>query len=179
MGRDAAKAAKNNSNIGANNATTLNTRATDVFNGLFPQLQDQAQNGLSPSDEAAMNTASQQSVGGGTAAAVGSANLAAARTRNAGGYQPAVSEAARAGERINSANALATKGKSIDMKQKALQALEGLYGANVEGGNQALNTSNQAVGQWTNADQQTMANTGMWLDFINKIGSGAMPDSPK
>jgi hypothetical protein len=177
MGRGAAREAKQNAQAGAGQNQAYAGRATDVYNSLFPQLQNEAQNGLSMSDQAALNTASQQSLGGANAAVAGGGDLAAARTRNAGGYAPAVAESAREGMRQNSQNALGTVSKNIAAKQAAERALQGLYGTNAEAGIGSLNASTSAVNAETQADQQTMANTKMWLDFANKIGSGAMPTS--
>jgi hypothetical protein len=177
MGRGAAKEAQQNAQAGAGQNQTYSGRATDVYNSLFPQLQNEAQNGLSMSDQAALNTASQQSIGGSNAGAAGGANLAAARTRNAGGYAPAVAESAREGMRQNSQNALGTVSKNIAAKQAAERALQGLYGTNAESGIGSLNASTSAVNAQTQADQQTMANTKMWLDFASKIAGGAMPTS--
>jgi hypothetical protein len=106
MARGTAQEAKQNAGAGASQNATYSGRANDAFNAVFPQLQNQAQNGLPQADQAALNTASQQSIGGSNAGAAGQANLAAARTRNAGAYAPAVAESVRSGQRQNSENAL-------------------------------------------------------------------------
>jgi hypothetical protein len=173
MARGAQKAAMTNTGIGQDNAKALNGRATDVNNVLFPQLQQRAEQGLTPGEKATMNTASQQSLGGSNAGAVGSADLYAARTRNAGAMQPALDESVRSGQRQNSTNALNTEGKSLDMKTRALAALQGLYGTDVQGGNQALGESNNAIGQWTNASNSTNANALAWAKFAAQALSGA------
>lgn len=128
-----------------------NANANDLYSKLFPILQGEATNpqGYSPKDVSAMNTASQQSIGGSTAGAVGEGNLAAARTRNAGAFAPALDEAARSGTRQLSENALGIQQKNADLKQKQQQAgiagLGGLYGQNSDELLKALGLGNEAT----------------------------------
>jgi hypothetical protein len=67
MARGTAQEAKQNAGAGASQNATYSGRANDAFNAVFPQLQNQAQNGLPQADQAALNTASQQSIGGSNA----------------------------------------------------------------------------------------------------------------
>jgi hypothetical protein len=104
-----------------------------------------------------MNTASQQSVGGSTAGAVGEGNLEAARTNNSGGFAPALDEAVRSGQRTLSQNALDIQGENAKLKQSQQQAglsgLEGLYGNNTNQMIQALGLGNNATSVGTQAGQ--------------------------
>jgi hypothetical protein len=181
MGRGAAGQAKQNAQAGADQNQAYSGHASEAFNAVFPQLQQQSQNGLSQSDQAALNTASQQSLGGSNSGAAGQANLAGARTRNAGAFAPAVAESARAGMRQNSENALGTVGKNIAAKQAAMQALQGLYGTSAQAGIGSLGASNQAIQDWNQADQNSMgwakmltdlAGTGISAYFGSKGGGG-------
>lgn len=169
MGRGAAAAATRNTEAGAGQNATYFNQGQDAFNTVFPQLVNQANQGLSPADKASLNTASQQSLGGTNASAVGAGGLAATRTRNAGAMAPALAAAAQSAQRQNSANALGTEGKSIAMKQAALSALEGLYGTSSGAGNQALQGSNQALEQWNKAD----ANTQAWMKMVTDLAGSA------
>lgn len=147
---------------------TANNNANDLYSKLFPILKGEATNpqGFDPKDLAAMNTASQQSVGGSTAGAVGEGNLAAARTRNAGAFTPALDEAARQGTRQLSSNALQTQVNNANLKQKQQQAgIEGLgnlYGQNSKDLLSALGIGNEAT--------NTAINSGKSGWFQNMLG---------
>src|SRR5512146_595876 len=150
-----ARGATNQANSTYREATgTFNnssSNAKDLYGQLFPMLTAEATNpqGFDPKDLGAMNTASQQSVGGSTAGAVGEGNLAAARTRNAGGYAPALDEASRAGSRQLSNNALNIQGKNAQLREQNRQAgikgLGDLYGTNSDAMLKALGLGNQAT----------------------------------
>ena len=155
---------------------TANVRGQNIYNELFPQLSSEATNpqGYGQIGLNAMNTANQESIGGSNASAAGEGNLAAARTRNAGGFQPAVSESNRAGARQLSTNALGIQAGNENMRQKqqqaALGALQGLYGTQM---NTALGAQNAGIGYLnaaTNASNQT-SNTGLG---IAKLGINAV-----
>src|SRR5580700_9597163 len=90
------------------NAGNASSQASTISGQLTPELLQQAENpqGYTPQQMAYMNTASQQSLGGGTAATTGQANLTAARTRNVGGFQGAVASANQATQRQASQNAV-------------------------------------------------------------------------
>ena len=126
------------------NANTYGANAGSLFSTLSPDLQAQAANpqGYNPADVAKMTTAAAQTAGGSNAGAVGSAGLRAARTRNAGGGDAAIAESARdAGETL-SKGVLGVQINNAQLKQRqqqeALGEMGGLYGTNVQGGNQAL-----------------------------------------
>jgi hypothetical protein len=115
-----------------------------IFSDIAPTLESTLANpqGLSPADEAAMETGAMQSAGGANAGAVGQGSLLAARTKNAGTAQSAIADAARgAGENL-SKNLLGIRSANAGLKQKqrseALQGLEGLYGTTTGAGNTAL-----------------------------------------
>lgn len=136
----------------ATNTFNANTdRSNALYGQLFPMLKSEATNpqGFDPKDLSAMNTASQQSVGGSTAGAVGEGNLAAARTRNAGAYAPALDEAARQGTRQLSENALNTQTKNAMLRESNRQAgikgLGGLYDTSQDALLKALGLGNEAT----------------------------------
>lgn len=159
MARGGQNQAKQTYNSASSVFSGSNANANNLYKTLFPTLSGEATNpqGYSPRDLAAMNTASQQSVGGSTAGAVGEGNLAAARTRNAGAFAPALDEAARAGGRQLSENALATQTANANLKQKQQQegiaGLGDLYGENSKDLLAALGLEDQATQTGTQAGQ--------------------------
>lgn len=152
--------------------------SNDLYKQLFPMLQAEATNptGYNPKDLVAMNTASQQSVGGGTASAVGDLGLAAARTRNAGGFAPAEDEAVRSGQRQLSENALGIQGANADLKEKQKQlgisGLSGLYGQNTGDMLAALGLQNQSTGVGTEAGKSGWFQN--MTDMIRALSPGGM-----
>ena len=168
MARGATNQANKTFNEAQSTYSGASSNANNLYKQLFPILQGEATNpqGYSPKDLAAMNTASQQSVGGSTAGAVGEGNLEAARTRNAGAFAPALDEAARQGTRQLSQNAVGIQGKNADLKQRQQQAgIEGLgslYGTNTKDMLTALGLGNEAT--------NTAINSGQHGWFQNMLG---------
>jgi hypothetical protein len=151
MGKGANKQLLNNSGTGQTNNASLNTSANDISSYLTPQLESEASNpqGYTPAQLAYMNTASQQSLGGGAAASTGQAGLTAARTRNAGGFQGAVGTADRAAQKQLSQNALGIQTQQAQLqqaqRQQALQSLQSLYGVDESTALGYLNSSDLAL----------------------------------
>lgn len=157
MARDNSQATQA-SQTGNQFATTYGGNANSIFSDLSPELMAQASHpqGMSPTDKAAADTASEESAGGTEGAAVGSGLLRAARTRNAGGADAAMGASARtAGAQLSSA-ALKTQLENASLKQKeqagAESELGGMYGTSVSGGNQALGEVANNVNANTNAE---------------------------
>lgn len=170
MGRGSATADSASKTAAANSGTFMNN-AQSLYGNLAPMLTSQAANpqGFNPSDESAMETGALQSAGGTEAAAVGQGNLEAARTRNAGGFGQAVSDASRgAGENL-SRGLLGIRNANANLKQHqkdtALSGLQGLYGTNAAGSNAALGN----VAPLVNAD--TNAENASWNAFNNITGA--------
>lgn len=163
----------------ANNSNALTNNASSLYSNLAPTLEAQAAapSGFSPADEAGMETAAQQTAGGTQAAAVGAGNLNAARTRNAGGFANAVSDASRGAGETLSRGVLGVKNLNAEQKQRqrdtAISGLEGLYGTNVGGANQALGNVAPLVNANTNAENAS------WDAFNNITGAieGAAKDA--
>jgi hypothetical protein len=145
------KDALNNSGTADTMAATDNANAGGLYSTLAPALTAEATNpqGYSPTDLAAMNTASQESAGGSTAGAVGQGALYAARTGNAGAATDAIDASARGGMQQNAKDALAIQGENADLKeqqrQQGLGGLSSLYSTDLSGANNALGTSNSAL----------------------------------
>lgn len=145
-----------------------NAQEGQLYHTLFPTLR---QNLVNPQgfgkDLNAINTANQQSIGGSVAGVVGQGNLQAARTGNAGGFAPALDEAARSGARQMSQNALNVQEQNAYLKnqqqQQAMNALGRLYGENTDATLRALGLSNQSLGESNQAlgiagDQKSWGN---------------------
>lgn len=96
-----------------------NAQSNQLYNELHPQLSAEATDpqGYSDTDLNAMNTASLQTLGGGVSAAKGEGDLAAARTRNKGGFVPAMKEAVLNAGRTASQNALGIQKSNAQLKE--------------------------------------------------------------
>lgn len=151
MGKGANKTLLNNAGMGQSLSKQTAGRGQQDWNFLFPQLESEAisPQGYTPQQLAYINTANQQSLGGGAAATTGQANLEAARTRNAGGFQSGIGEANRSARRQLSQNALGVQEKQANLqqaqRQTALQQLMQLYGMNEQEAAAFLNSSNTAL----------------------------------
>jgi hypothetical protein len=161
MGKGANKQLLSNSGVAQSNSGQLSTAGSGINSFLTPQLESEATNpqGYTPQQLAYMNTASQQSQGGGVAATTGQANLTAARTRNAGGFQGAVGDANRTAQRNLSQTAVGIQSKQADLqqqqRQEALKSLQQLYGVD-EG--TALGYLNASSGALEGEDKATGTN---------------------
>lgn len=158
-GDDKAGAATQNQNAAlANNSTAnalssaSNSKANSVYSTLAPTLTNEATNpaGFSPSDLSAMRTSAVDSLGGSNAGITGQANLAAARTRNAGSFQPALSQAGRdAASKNAEANVTIDANNALQKeknRQAGTQGLSSLYGGLDSATLQALGIGNNAIG---------------------------------
>lgn len=171
MGKGANKALLANSGTAQGRSGQTYGESQGDYNFLDPTLKAEATNpqGYTPQQMAYMNTASQQSAGGGAAATTGQANLEAARSKNAGGFQGAIGTANRGTQRQASQNALQVQENQANLqqaqKQQALQSLQSLYGTNSGAGLNYLNSSNTAL----NAENQgsALANQDFWRSFNN------------
>lgn len=151
---------------------TTGARGTRTFQTLFPTLQ---KNLINPQgfgkDLGAINTANQQSIGGSEAGAVGQGNLMAARTRNAGGFAPAIDEAMRTGGRQLSQTAANVQENNAYLKnaqqQDAIKALSGLYGENTDATLRALGLSNESL----NASTSALNVAGQQQGFLSKLAN--------
>lgn len=134
MGKGANKQLLSNSGKGQYHSDQLSGKADAITDFATPVLEGDVNNpkGYSPQQLAYMSTASQQSLGGSTAGITGEANLEAARTRNAGGFQGVAGSAARASQRQLSQNALGIQKSQADVqlqqRDQAIKSLMSLYG---------------------------------------------------
>jgi len=222
MARGAAKDAFGNSGVANQISTANNANANNNFDFLFPHLTHDVigakgeggdlnsilstidtgsadANRIIDQGTSAANTADQQSIGGATAGALGLGNLQAARSGNAGAFQPAEDEAVRSGERQLSQNALGVQENAANQKlgvsqrgtaaktaaeqenallrnnqrAQALSELGGLYGTGMNASLNALGLSNQAINAATSADQATTQGWMAPFQAIGDLGSAA------
>lgn len=152
MGKGANKALMSNSGVAQGRSNKLAGQSSSIYGTLDPTLTAEATNpqGYAPGDLSAINTASQQSIGGSTSGITGQSNLTAARTRNAGGFQGAIGSGSRANSRQLSQNAMQVQEQNAQLKeaqkQQALSSLQSLYGTNLSGAESYLGQSNSALG---------------------------------
>jgi len=173
MARGQTQAADSQLNLSNQYASQGNDRANALMNQLLPMLDNQYQNptglstpnatiaqqglksfvglpntnGYTPDQKNAMNTASNQILGGAVGGAVGQGNLTAARTRNAAGFGTALDEAAREAGRQQSENALSTEKSSADLSAQQQQADAQLKAQQNVASGQMLSAQDIANGQ--------------------------------
>jgi hypothetical protein len=153
-----AKDALANSGTANNLSSTLSGNAASTYGSLAPTLATEAAHpqGYTPAQQAAQNTAAQQSAGGSNAATVGQGALLASRTRNAGAAQNAIAQGGRqASENLSNA-AVGTQVNNANLQQKQQQAgitgEDNLYGQTLGGGLNALGISNKSLDVANSAD---------------------------
>ena len=171
-------------NTAASTAQTLSGtyagNAGSIYGTLAPMLESQAANpqGMSPVDIARADTASEESAGGGMAAAVGQGALKAARTRNIGGSDAAIGEAARGTGRNLAESTLKTRMADSEMKNSnrrgAMSGLGNLFSENLAGGNQALGQVAGDVNANTNAENASWDwSKDLFMPLLGAAGSAA------
>jgi hypothetical protein len=127
------------------------SNAAGINSTLTPALTAEAVNpqGYSPTQMASMTTGAEQTAGGANAGATGGALLRATRTRNAGAAPAAIDQTNRqGGQELSQINAGIQKSNADlqqHQKQEGISGLEGLYGENVNAGENALGLSNSSL----------------------------------
>jgi hypothetical protein len=145
-------------NTAGNVENTANTNASNIYNSLYGQYQNEAANpaGFTPAEKATMTTGAEQSAGGSLGAATGKAAQYAAANKNSGSFAPVLDEASRAASRNLSGNTLAINNEDTALKEKQRQAgLSGLSGLEGMENNDVFNSiglQNSALNTQTNAN---------------------------
>jgi hypothetical protein len=160
-------------------ASTAGANASQIGSSIIPGLEAEAQGGqgLTAAQKNAALVSGAQAIGGVNSGVTGDANLAASRTRNAGGFTGALDDAARIKSRQQSANALGVENESTQLaneKQLAAQKeLGGLYGTDTSAQLQAMGLSNQSLGTAIKAgDSGWLQNTDQTLASLGQLASG-------
>lgn len=139
-------------------AKTSYGNANALFGPLSANLLSEAAHpaGIDPATMSRMDTASMEAAGGANGSAAAAGALRAARTRNAGAADAAIGSAARTSGETASRGILANRVKSAELAQQnrrsALTGLEGLFGQNLTGGNQASSAVASNVNANTEAE---------------------------
>lgn len=176
MGRDTSDAAMKNSNTAQGMSTNYGSRASANYNVLTPTLNRMATapQGFTPQTMANMNTQAEQTAGGGNGATVGGALQTAARTNNAGAFDPAIAQAGRDASSQLSDAALGVQNRNAMLQeQQRSQGLSGLgemYGENTGASQNALGLSTSALAAKNAADEQTF---NQWFKPFQAIAGNA------
>jgi len=158
----------------ANTGTRLGAEASGIGSTLTPFLTSELEHpeGYSQQDLSSMLSAAEGGAGGSNSGVVGQANQTAATTRNAGGFQAVLDDAARqrakaaagASEGIAAQNA----GLKQTQQQNAEQGLQKMYGTDTSG---MLDATGQEA---RDIDAGVEANNSGWLQnatgILNTIG---------
>jgi len=178
MGRDASNAAMANSNTAQGMSGTYAGRATSNYNVLTPTLNRMATNpqGFNPQTMANMNTQAMQTAGGGNGATVGGAMQTAARTNNAGAFDPAISQAGHDASTQLSDAALGVQNRNAMLQEQqrsqGLSGLESMYGQNTGAGENALGISNNALSVKNQSDMEDWQKALGTVSTIGSLGLG-------
>jgi hypothetical protein len=175
--RSVQNAAKSNATNANTVASGFGTTASQIGSSLIPGLEREAENptGFTPVQKNNMLVASQEGVGGASSGIVGQGNLAAARTRNAGGFARALDEAARQKGRQLSTNAVGIQNEdarvALQRQQDAQRQLAGLYGTNTSDQLKAMGLSDEALRTELDAGKSGWQQNAM--NWINTLGGAA------
>lgn len=181
--RAATKQAKQQGQQANTTATTAGANATQEGTQVRNQLESRAENptGYSPTDLNNMLVAQQESAGGSNATIGGEGKLTALRTRNAGGFAPALDEAARSKARTLASGALGVQNQNAQLKQQqqeqALQQLQGLYGTDTSDQLKAMGLQSEDLANQLQAGRQGwLQNADQTITAIGSL-SGFKPKS--
>jgi hypothetical protein len=169
------------------NATTANQTgagfgsvASGIGSSIIPGLERQASNptGFDPTTQNRMLVANQEGAGGANAAITGEGRLAALRSRTAGGFAPALAEAARAKGRTLATGGLDVQlenAKLAEQKRRAAQEqLGGMYGQLSQDQLRAMGLANEDLQTKLQAGKTGWAqNLEGILGTVGGMGAGA------
>ena len=123
----------------ADTGSQLGQEAQGIGSTLTPFLTEELQHpqGYSQQDTSAMLAAGMGGAGGATSGVTGQANLEAARSGNAGGFQAALDDAARSRSKASAGSAEGIAADNAQLKtqqqQDAAKGLQGMYGTDTSG----------------------------------------------
>lgn len=172
--------AKSQATQATGTANQSGAQAQQIAGSIIPGLEQQATHptGYDPTTENNMRVGSAQALGGATSGITGQANLEAARTRNAGGFTAALSEAARDRMRQASANELGIQNTNAQLAQEkqmnAQKELAGLYGTDTSNQLKAMGLSNEDLNTALTAGRQGWQQNAMgWINALKQGGGGS------
>lgn len=161
---------------GATAGSEAATERSAVIPGLLRDVSNPT--GFTPVQQNNMLVKQQEAAGGGNAAATGEGRLAALRTRTAGGFAPALAEAARAKGRTLATGALDVANRNAELEQQkqqeARRQLLGLYGTDTSNMLKSMGLQSQDLQDQLAAGRQGwLQNTEGILGTISNLGSSA------
>ncbi len=137
--RSSVNNANNATQTAANTGAGLGAEAQGIGSNITPFLTEEMLHpqGYSQQDIAAQQAAGEAGAGGANAGIVGMANKEAATSRNAGGFQAALADAARQRSKAAAGTSEDIAARNADLKQTQSQegakGLQGLYGTDTSG----------------------------------------------
>ena len=177
--RNAVSQASNAVGQANNTATTLGAEGQGIGANLTPFLTSELQHpqGYSQEDTSAMLSAGLGGAGGANSGLVGEANKMAATTRNAGGFQAALDDAARqrtkAAAGTSEGIAAQNAGVKQQQQQDAARGLQGMYGTDTSGMLNAMNQEHEDVNSEVDASKAGwLQNTTGLLDSLGDAAKG-------
>ena len=160
-----------------NTASGLGANANNIGANLTPFLTQEMLHpqGYSQGDTSAMLASAEGGAGGTNAGLVGEANKEAATTRNAGGFQAALDDAARQRSKAAAGASEGIAAQNANLKQQQMQegaaGLGKLYGEDTSGMLDAMGQESRDI------DAATQANNTGWLQqtmgVLGGLGAGA------
>jgi hypothetical protein len=168
--------------VAANSQSQANTEYSSIVPGLIRQANNPY--GFTAQQKNNMLTQGAEAAGGANATATGEGRLAALRSRTAGGFAPALDEAAREkGRQLSGINLDVQNRDAMLANQRQLQAqqmLQGLYGTDTSNMLHAMGIQSQDLQNQLAAGRQGwLQNTEGVIDTIanaGKAGAGAYSD---
>ena len=156
-----------------NQAGTAAGQASSAYGTISPIYAQEATNptGYTPQQRANQLTASNQSLGGAVAGAVGQGALYGARTNNAGAATAALDDSARNAMAQQSQNALGVENDNAALMEKQKQ--EGLAGLNSIYGD-ANRTGADYLGIANSSQQAAARNKMAWTQMALKAAGGGL-----
>lgn len=178
--RDAASAAGTAATTAANTGAGLGAGASTIGSQLVPYLSRQLTNpsGYSQQDLGAQLAAAEAGAGGATSGLAGAASKNAATSRNPMGFSAALGSAARDRSKAAAGQSEQIAANNADVKlkqqQQAEQGLQGLYGTDVSGANQATGQVADDVNAQVNASKSGwLQNLTGIIDSLSGAGGAA------
>jgi hypothetical protein len=175
--RSAVNSASNAATTAANTGAGLGASASGIGANLTPFLTSELEHpqGFSQQDTSAQTAAAMGGAGGADAGIVGQANQEAATSRNAGGFQAALDDAARSRSKAAAGASEGIAANNAQLKQtqqqEGAQGLQKMYGTDTSGMVDAMGQQSQDINAEVNAN-----NSG-WLQnttaVMNAISNGA------
>lgn len=156
--------------VAANTGSQLGAEAQGVNANLTPFLTSELQHpqGFGQQDTSAMLSAAEGGAGGATSGLTGLAMEQAASSRNAGGFQAALDDAARQRTKAEAGASENIAGQNAQLKQQQMQdaarGMQGMYGADTSGMLDATGQISRDVGAGVEAN-----NSGWLQNSMNVI----------